>query len=252
MGLDVLLIESDAHRRVAVARHLARRNIRVTISSSIAEADDILRFVSHRAAAPQAVVIGESLLTKAMAFRERLDGRFPGTRWVPLPSDRDLGWLADWLEAPASVRRQPMNRSRHAPLPAPAPVRVLLIEPDDTLRDVISARLISRGECVTACSSLREARAALPRLCDTGHALHAIVSRVSLPDGDGIGFYLAARQRLPQLRWILIAPPQRLGQQQRVRLLQRRRDVADLPSSSRISAFSSFHPPKLESPHTPS
>jgi CheY-like chemotaxis protein len=221
MGLDILLIESDAHRRVAVARALARRSNRVTISSSIEEADEILRFVTHRAAAPQAVVIGENLLTKAMAFRERLDGRFPGTRWVPLPSDRDLGWLTDWLDAPQL-----------------APVRVLLIEPDAILRDAISARLIARGECVSACSSLQEARAAMLLLFDTGHAPHAVVSRVSLPDGDAIGFYLAAQQRLPQLRWILIAPPER-------------RDVADA-HPPRLSTFSSFQSPKLESPHTPS
>jgi CheY-like chemotaxis protein len=248
MGLDILVIESDAHRRVAVARTLARRNNRVTISSSVEEADEILRFVTHRAAAPQAVVIGENLLTRAMAFRERLDGRFPGTRWVPLPSDRDLGWLADWLDAsarPVMARPQPANR------PQSAPVRVLLIEPDDILRDVISARLISRGECVTACSSLQEARAALLPLCDTGHAPHAVVSRVSLPDGDAIGFYLAARQRLPQLRWILITPPERGTEHHRVRLIQRRRDAADA-LSQRLSTFSSFHPPTLESRNTPS
>jgi len=225
MGLDILLIESDAHRRVAVARHLARRGIRVTISSSIGEADEILRFVTHRSAAPQAVVIGESLLTKAMAFRERLDVRFPGTRWVPLPYDRDLGWLADWLDGPA--RPQPV-RAQSARKPRPAPVRVLLIEPDETLRDVIAARLISRGECVTACSSLCEARAALLPLFDTGHAPHAILSRVSLPDGDGIGFYLAARQRLPELRWILIAPPESGARQRRVRLISRRRPAAEI------------------------
>jgi hypothetical protein len=220
MGLDILLIESDAHRRVAVARTLACRSNRVTISSSIEEADEILRFVTHRSAAPQAIVIAESLLAKAMAFRERLDARFPGTRWVPLPSDPlpsdgDL----DWLDAPLT------------------PVRVLLIEADDILRDAIGARLISRGECVTACSSLREARAAMLPLFDTGHAPHAVVSRVSLPDGDAIGFWLAARQRLPQLRWIVIAPSERGSSQHR---------------KVRLSTFSTFQSPTLERPHTPS
>ncbi len=243
MGLDILLIESDAHRRVAVARTLARRSDRVTISSSIEEADEILRFVTHRSAAPQAIVIGEGLLTKAMAFRERLDARFPGTRWVALPADplaseRDLGWLAKWLDAPQLT-------------PDPMPVRVLLIEPDDILRDAISARLISRGECVTACSSLREARAAMLPLFDSGHAPHAVVSRVSLPDGDAIGFWLAARQRLPQLRWILIAPSEPGSQHRRVRLVQRRRDAADA-HPRRLSTFSTFQSPTLERPHTPS
>lgn len=248
MGLDILLIEGDAHRRVAIARHLARRGIRVTISSSVAEADEILRFVTPRAAAPQAVVIGESLLTKAMAFREQLDVRFPGTRWVPLPDDRDLGWLADWLDCPARPQpaRAPSRRKSQ-----PAPVRVLLIEPDEALRHVISARMISRGECVTACSSLQEARVVLLPLFDTTHAPHAIVSRVSLPDGDGIGFYLAARQRLPELRWIVIAPPEPGAQQRRVPLA-RRRPAADASSSPGLSAFSSFQSPTLESPHTPS
>ena len=55
MSGDILVVVGNRDRRVAVARHLTGCGHRVTISSSIDEAQEILQFITHRAAAPEAV-----------------------------------------------------------------------------------------------------------------------------------------------------------------------------------------------------
>jgi hypothetical protein len=60
--MDILLIEGVAERRIRVANHLTNAGHRVTLSSSVLEAEEILEFVPSQAAAPQAVVISETLL----------------------------------------------------------------------------------------------------------------------------------------------------------------------------------------------
>lgn len=96
--MDILLIEADARRRVAVASHLARARHRVTICSSVAEAREVLSFLNSEDGAPNAVVIGEDLLSvDGDRFREEMADRFPDADWVPLRADLSLGWLEDWL-----------------------------------------------------------------------------------------------------------------------------------------------------------
>lgn len=197
MSGDILLVEGNRDRRVEVARHLAGCGYRVTISSSIDEAQEILQFITHQDAAPRAIVIGEDLLEKGgCTFRESLDARFPGIGWIPLPCDRDLGWLADWLDRPA-VRPTGRHQSR---------LRILLVEADDTVRAAVAARLASHRDRVIACRSFNEANEALAIASSCEQVPHIIASPVVLPDGDGISFYLAARRRFPNIRWNVTSP----------------------------------------------
>lgn len=97
--MDILVIEGAASRRVAVAQYLLRRTHRVTIGSSIEEAREILQFIAKKSEAPDAVVVGDSLVSRdATNFHEEIADRFPDAAWVPLPSDRSLQWLGDWLQ----------------------------------------------------------------------------------------------------------------------------------------------------------
>jgi DNA-binding NtrC family response regulator len=197
MSGDILVVVGNRDRRVEVARRLTGRGHRVTISSSIDEAREILQFITHRAAAPQAVVIGEDLLERGgCALRESLDARFPGICWIPLPGDRDLGWLADWLDKPAIRQAR-----QHQP-----GVCILLVEADDAMRDAVAARLEWRGDRVIACRSWNEASEALAIASSSEEVPHIIASPVILPEGNGISFYLAVRRRFPNIRWNVTSP----------------------------------------------
>jgi DNA-binding NarL/FixJ family response regulator len=196
--MDVLLIEGDAARRVAVAHHLAGCQHRVTISNSIREAREILHFVECKADGPDAVIVSEGLLTRGgEAFREELAVRFPAANWIPLPHDRSVIWLSDWLE---KVSGMPGRRGVKG---AAARLDVLLIEADDSRRRATSDFLSRRGDRVKACRSIAEATEALAAPAWRGKGPHAIVSRVGLSDGCGINFFLAAKKRFPRMRWIV-------------------------------------------------
>jgi DNA-binding NarL/FixJ family response regulator len=202
--MDILLVEGDAARRVAIGRHLASCGHRVTISSTVDEAREILRFVRYKTEAPDAVIVAENLLRLGGAeFRAELGARFPATDWIPLPHDRDLDWLSDWLEK-VSVRpsrpASPRDMSR---------IDVLLIEPDDGLRRSISTRLTARGERVGVCRNLRQASDALAVITDRAAAPLVIISPVGFTEGDGISFYMSARRRFPDIRWLVSLPPQK-------------------------------------------
>jgi DNA-binding NarL/FixJ family response regulator len=201
MGMDILLVEGDSRRRVAIGQHLANCGHRVTISSTIDEAQELLQFVKYRSEAPNAVIIAENLLRGSAEFRAKLGGRFPATNWIPLPHDRDLDWLADWLEK-VSVRP-----SRPAVPRKMSKLDVLLIEPDDRLRRAIALRLIARGERVGACRTLGEASDALAVVTDRDAAPLVIISPVGFTEGDGISFYMSARRRFPDIRWLVSLPP---------------------------------------------
>jgi DNA-binding NarL/FixJ family response regulator len=200
--MDILLIENDDHRRVAVARHLRHDCHRVTIASSVGEAEEILRFVEHEAAAPKAVVIAESLLRgSGRQLREELAARFPGVNLIPLRADLELDWLSGWLENLA-VRESKVARRKGAKR-----LDVVLIEADEALRAALRQNLVLNGDCVHACNSLREASAVLDEFAACGKGPHVIVSQVAAPDGDVIGFFLNARGRFPNLRWVVTPPP---------------------------------------------
>jgi DNA-binding NarL/FixJ family response regulator len=201
MGMDILLVEGDSRRRVAIGQHLANCGHRVTISSTIDEAQELLHFVKYKSEAPNAVIVAENLLRGGAEFRAELGARFPATNWIPLPHDRDLEWLADWLEK-VSVRP-----SRPAAPRAMSKLDVLLIESDDWLRGAIAARLSARGERVGACRTLREASDALAVITDRAAAPLVIISPVGFTEGDGISFYMSARRRFPDIRWLVSLPP---------------------------------------------
>ena len=202
MGMDILLVEGDARRRVAIGQHLTHCGHRVTISNTIVEAREIVHFIKYKVEAPNAVIVAESLLPRGGAeFRAELGARFPATNWIPLPHDRDLEWLADWLEK-VSVRP-----SRPAAPRGMSKLDVLLIESDDRLRGAIAARLAARGERVGACRTLREASDALAVVTDRDAAPLVIISPVGFTEGDGISFYMSARRRFPDIRWLVSLPP---------------------------------------------
>jgi hypothetical protein len=202
MGMDILLVEGNARRRVAIGQHLASCGHRVTISSTIGEAQELLHFVKYKVEAPNAVIVAENLLRDGgTEFRAELGARFPATNWIPLPYDRDLDWLADWLEK-VSVRP-----SRPAVPRRISKLDVLLIEPDDGLRWAIAARLAARGERVGACRTLGEASDALAVITDRAAAPLVIISPVGFTEGDGISFYMSARRRFPDIRWLVSLPP---------------------------------------------
>ena len=69
------------------------------------------------------------------------------------------------------------------------------------------ARMVERGDRVTACRCLEDAH---DTLAGVHRAPHAIVSDVSLADGNGLSFYLAASRRFPEIRWIVTTAPKLL------------------------------------------
>ena len=84
---------------------------------------------------------------------------------------------------------------------------VLLIEPDDRLRGAIAARLAARGERVGAYRTLGEASDALAVVTDRDAAPLVIISPVGFTEGDGISFYMSARRRFPDIRWLVSLAP---------------------------------------------
>lgn len=185
--MDILLIEDNDHRRITLLKDLLSRGHRVTPSSSIDEADEILQFLFPGEAPPDAVVIARDLMTEGgFEFCQSLNRRFAGTRCMVLPAERGGAWLADRLDHPADG------------------LDVLLIEADDCRRAAMVAHLAGRGDHVTACLSMADAQGALAAIA---RAPDVIVSDVNLSDGNGLSFYLAASRRFPEIRWIMTTEP---------------------------------------------
>jgi len=186
--MDILLIEDNDHRRVALLKGLVSRGHRVTPCSSPEEAKEMMRFLSPREAPADTVVIASELMAEGGAeLQHELDERFIGIRWIALPADRNVTSLARELAFPG--------------------LDVLLIEADDYRREAMIAHMAERGDRVTACRCLEDAH---DTLAGTRRAPHAIVSDVSFADGNGLSFYLAASRRFPEIRWIVTTAPQLL------------------------------------------
>ena len=99
---------------------------------------------------------------------------------------------------------------------------ILLIEDDDALRAEILDYLLRQKYNVTTCTCIAEAKAALEDATpDT------IISDISLPDGDGVSFYVENARRTAGTRWILMSANHDL-----VRLGNRLKAVSDLPPCS--------------------
>jgi len=196
--MDILVIEGVASRRVAVAQYLLRAMHRVTISSSIEEAREILQFITKKSESPDAVVIGEGLASQdATSFREEIADRFPEAAWVPLPSDRSLQWLSDWLQGMA--KRMAVRRGRSV-------VRgssVLVVETNRAAREAAHARFASEGAMVRTCTSFKGARETMAKWSVRKVRPDFIVSPIQGRDGNGISFFLDAKRRFPDARWII-------------------------------------------------
>jgi DNA-binding NarL/FixJ family response regulator len=196
--MNILLIEDSAHRRVAILKHLMRWGHRVTPTSSIGEAEEIIQFVEFPDTPADVIVMAEHLEADGgTEFREHLGERFGDIRWILFPRHHDIGCLAERIEADDDVPNTALN--------------VLLIEADDDRRAAMVGLMLDCRDEVTACRSVREATAALDAIVDPAAAPHAIVSDVGLSDGNGLSFYLAATRRFPDIRWIVTAQPLQAG-----------------------------------------
>jgi DNA-binding NtrC family response regulator len=196
--MDILVIEGAAPRRVAVAQYLLRATHRVTISSSIEEAREILQFITKKTEAPDAVVVGERLASRdATGFREEIADRFPEAVWVPLPSDLSLQWLCNWLHRAVSRKAARGRRS------VSRGSSVLVVETDRVAREAAHARFASEGAMVRTCSSFKGARETMAKWSVRKMRPDFIVSPISGRDGDGITFFLDAKRRFPDARWII-------------------------------------------------
>ena len=195
--MDILVIEGAAPRRVAVAQYLLRAAHRVTISSSIEEAREILQFITKKSEAPDAVVIGDRLASRDdTSFREEIADRFPEAVWVPLPSDLSLqGWsLAAGRRSRKAVRgRRSVARGSS----------VLVVETNRAAREAAHARFASEGATVRTCASFKGARETMAKWSVRKMRPDFIVSPIQGRDGDGISFFLDAKRRFPDARWII-------------------------------------------------
>jgi DNA-binding NarL/FixJ family response regulator len=196
--MDILVIEGTATRRVSVAQYLLRATHRVTISSSIEEAREILQFITMKTESPGAVVIGEGLESRdATSFREEIVDRFPEAAWVPLPSDRSLQWLGDWLQGTA---KRTAARGRRSVARGSS---VLVVETNRAAREAAHARFASEGAMVRTCASFKGARETMAKWSVRKMRPDFIVSPILGRDGDGISFFLDAKRRFPDARWII-------------------------------------------------
>jgi DNA-binding NarL/FixJ family response regulator len=200
--MDILLVEDNDYRRVTILKYLLRCGHRVTPCSSVSEAEEILQFVAAGETPGDVVIVAQELMGEGGAgLQYALSMHAPEIRWIRLPANRGVAWLADRLAHPADDVADGKAEPR---------LNILIIEPDDMRRSAMMARLADRGDRVTACRRVGDAMTVLRSLAGAAQAPHAIVSDVHLGDGDGLSFYLAASRRFPDIRWIVTAPPQRL------------------------------------------
>jgi DNA-binding NarL/FixJ family response regulator len=201
--MDILLIEDNDYRRVTILKYLLRCGHRVTPCSSVSEAKEILQFVAAGETPGDVVIVAQELMDEGGAgLQYALRMHAPEIRWILLPANRGVAWLADRLAHPADDDGTDGK--------ADPRLNILIIEPDDMRRSAMMARISERGDRVTAFRRVGDAMTVLAGLADAAQAPHAIVSDVHLGDGDGLSFYLAASRRFPDIRWIVTAPPQRL------------------------------------------
>lgn len=196
--MEFLLIESESARRVVIAKHLCGFGHRVTLASSIAEAQDLLGFLRIKTECPSAVLIAEELLGRSSdSFRSDLAARFPNVAWVPVPHDVDLDWLHDWLDRTAARQRRVRQRQ-----PARRRLDVLFVEEDPRVRREVARHLTARGDRVVACASIARARQEIAKALPTD----VLIAPVRIGADETISLFLAAQKRRPSLRWIVPSP----------------------------------------------
>ena len=177
MGMDILLVEGNARRRVAIGQHLASCGHRVTISSTIGEAQELLHFVKYKVEAPNAVIVAENLLANGgTEFRAELGARFPATNWIPLPHDRDLEWLAAAIaETPAAAVLDLGCGAGHASFAAAAAAReVVAYDLTEAMLRVVEQAAADRG-----LANIRTAQGRAERLPFADASFDWVISRYS-------------------------------------------------------------------------
>ena len=209
MKRDILLIEGDDQQRVGLVGALLQASFRVTVCSSLDEADEVLRYIDCQQAAPDTVLLGSRLAHRATArFERALLHRFCAVRVIQLPRRCEPGSFAAMLAArAASVPRTRVDQS-----PASArSLSVLLIEGNRAHRIAIEDNLRLKGDDVVGCESVGEAAAVFDHFIAQGLPVDAVVSATGMLDGDGLRFCTSATSRMPDLRWILLKQPAAVG-----------------------------------------
>ena len=191
--MDVLLIESKLDRRVALARALMQSGHRVTLSSSVEEAGELLSFIEQGEPHPDVVVIAETLLGRpADELREEVDCKSSSTAWLPLRANADAAFLEHWLHKTASFRSRPGGR--------PA---MLVVEASERRRATLARRYRRRGHHVHAVANSAAARTYL--LVEAPPGPLALACAVELEDGDGLSLYRAACALRRGVTWDVLA-----------------------------------------------
>lgn len=209
MKRDILLIEGDDQQRVALVRALLEAGYRVTVCSSLEEADEVLRYVDCPQAAPDTVLLGSRITHRAMVrFERAMVDRFRGVRVIQLPRRCEPRSFAAMLSSPTSPVSGTWPARNHAPARS---LSVLLIEGDHAHRVAIEDDLRLKGDDVVGCESIGEAAVVFDRFVAQGLPVDAVVSATGVLDGDGLRFCASATSRMPDLRWILLKQPIAVG-----------------------------------------
>jgi len=208
MKRDILLIESDDRHRVALVRALLRQAYRVTLCSSLEEADEILRYIDCVEAAPDMVLFGSGLASRAAArFERALVERFQDIRAIHLPRRYEAESFAAKLAVAPLGKPAAVSDSEAAA----RTLSVLLIEADREHRVAIEDNLRLRGDDVVGCSSVGEAAAVFDHLVAQGAPVDAVVSATKALDAEGLRFCATATSRRPDLRWIFLKQTASIG-----------------------------------------
>lgn len=200
---DILLIEGDDHQRVGLVRALLKGDYRVTICSSLDEADEVLRYLDCPEAAPDTVLFGSKLGRRAAArFEKALVDRFGPIRTIHLPRGCGPQSVVATVEGTSASEGQAAARS----------LSVLLIEADREQRIAIEDDLRLKGDDVVGCASVGEAATVFDHLVSQGLPVDAVVAGAEALDAEGLRFCASATSRMPDLRWIFLKQPAFLGE----------------------------------------
>lgn len=203
MKRDILLIEGDDQQRVASVRALLEASYRVTVCSSLEEADEVLRYVDCPQAAPDTVLLGSRIARRAMArFEKALLDRFRTVRIIRLPGRCEPRSFAAMLSVPTASG----TGAAHGRVAARS-LSVLLIEGNRDHRAAIEDDLRLKGDDVVGCESVGEAAIVFDRFVAHGLPVDAVVSATGMLDGDGLRFCASATSRMPDLRWVFLKEP---------------------------------------------
>jgi DNA-binding NarL/FixJ family response regulator len=209
MKRDILLIESDDQQRVSLVRALLKGAYRVTVCSSLEEADEVLRYVDCPEAAPDTVLFGSGLARRTAArFERALVERFCGIKVIRLPRRYEPESFVAMLGGGASVRSTSASDAQAAA----RTLSVLLIEANRIQRTAIEDDLRLKGDDVVGCSSVGEAAAVFDHLVAQGLPVDAVVSATDALDAEGLRFCASATSRMPDLRWIFLKEPAPVGE----------------------------------------